>query len=106
MQEIIDQQVAEEAAEAEGAGAMATITNQRRTAKYIFPFPPDKFLFFQYDIFHALEEHSHKSFCYYPLFLCYCSIVDIHNIEVRIAFCVYNSLCTFVHLTVVPDFSK
>ncbi|CAL4967014.1 unnamed protein product [Urochloa decumbens] len=32
MQEIIDQQVAEEAAEAEGAGAMATITNQRRTA--------------------------------------------------------------------------
>ncbi|GJM86850.1 hypothetical protein PR202_ga02748 [Eleusine coracana subsp. coracana] len=33
MQEIIDQQVAEEAAEAEGAGAMATITNQRRTAK-------------------------------------------------------------------------
>ncbi|OEL17310.1 Exocyst complex component SEC6 [Dichanthelium oligosanthes] len=39
MQEIIDQQVAEEAAEAEGAGAMATITNQRRTAKYTFPFP-------------------------------------------------------------------
>jgi hypothetical protein len=34
MQEILDQQVAEEAAEAEGAGAMATITNQRRTAKY------------------------------------------------------------------------
>jgi hypothetical protein len=34
MQEIIDQQLAEEAAEAEGAGAMATITNQRRTAKY------------------------------------------------------------------------
>ncbi|RLN08636.1 exocyst complex component SEC6 isoform X2 [Panicum miliaceum] len=33
MQEIIDQQVAEEAAEAEGAGAIATITNQRRTAK-------------------------------------------------------------------------
>jgi hypothetical protein len=39
MQEIIDQQVAEEAAEAEGAGAIATITNQRRTAKYTFPFP-------------------------------------------------------------------
>jgi hypothetical protein len=34
MQEILDQQLAEEAAEAEGAGAMATITNQRRTAKY------------------------------------------------------------------------
>ena len=34
MQEIIDQQVAEEAAEAEGAGAMAAITNQRRTTKY------------------------------------------------------------------------
>ena len=34
MQEIIDQQVAEEAAEAEGAGAMATIANQRRTTKY------------------------------------------------------------------------
>lgn len=33
MQEIIDQQVAEEAAEAEGAGAMAAITNQRRTTK-------------------------------------------------------------------------
>ncbi|KAL6912129.1 hypothetical protein ACP4OV_000934 [Aristida adscensionis] len=33
MQEIIDQQLAEEAAEAEGAGAIATITNQRRTAK-------------------------------------------------------------------------
>ncbi|KAM3225115.1 hypothetical protein ACQJBY_058071 [Aegilops geniculata] len=33
MQEIIDQQVAEEAAEAEGAGAMATIANQRRTTK-------------------------------------------------------------------------
>uniref|UniRef100_A0A0E0CRJ4 Uncharacterized protein n=1 Tax=Oryza meridionalis TaxID=40149 RepID=A0A0E0CRJ4_9ORYZ len=33
MQEILDQQVAEEAAEAEGAGAMATIANQRRTAK-------------------------------------------------------------------------
>jgi exocyst complex component 3 len=32
MQEILDQQVAEEAAEAEGAGAMATIANQRRTA--------------------------------------------------------------------------
>jgi hypothetical protein len=38
MQEILDQQVAEEAAEAEGAGAMATITNQRRTAKYTSPF--------------------------------------------------------------------
>jgi hypothetical protein len=34
MQEIIDQEVAEEAAEAEGAGAMAAITNQRRTTKY------------------------------------------------------------------------
>jgi exocyst complex component 3 len=33
MQEIIDQQLVEEAAEAEGAGVMATITNQRRTAK-------------------------------------------------------------------------
>ncbi|KAL5208881.1 hypothetical protein ABZP36_033316 [Zizania latifolia] len=32
MQEILDQQLAEEAAEAEGEGAMATITNQRRTA--------------------------------------------------------------------------
>jgi hypothetical protein len=40
MQEIIDQQLVEEAAEAEGAGVMATITNQRRTAKYtIFLFP-------------------------------------------------------------------
>lgn len=63
MQEILDQQVAEEAAEAEGAGAMATITNQRRTAKYTSPFPCQiKFLFFQYDTFHALEECSHKSF--------------------------------------------
>ncbi|KAK3159102.1 hypothetical protein QOZ80_2AG0145720 [Eleusine coracana subsp. coracana] len=33
MQEIIDQQVTEETTEAEGAGAMATITNQHRTAK-------------------------------------------------------------------------
>ncbi|XP_058084510.1 exocyst complex component SEC6 isoform X2 [Magnolia sinica] len=33
MQEIIDQQLAEEAAEAEGGGAMASITNPRRTAK-------------------------------------------------------------------------
>ena len=72
MQEIIDQQVAEEAAEAEGAGAIATITNQRRTAKYTFSFSSsDKFLFFQYDIVHALQEHIHKSFCYYPLFLWY-----------------------------------
>lgn len=33
MQEILDQQLAEEAAEAEGGGAMATITNPRRTIK-------------------------------------------------------------------------
>ncbi|XP_020408343.1 exocyst complex component SEC6 isoform X2 [Zea mays] len=33
MQEIFDEQVAEEATEAEGAGVIATITNQRRTAK-------------------------------------------------------------------------
>ncbi|KAH7524940.1 hypothetical protein FEM48_Zijuj06G0172500 [Ziziphus jujuba var. spinosa] len=33
MQEILDQQVAEEAAEAEGGGAMAAIANPRRTAK-------------------------------------------------------------------------
>lgn len=34
MQEILDQQLAEEAAEAEGGGAMATIAaNPRRTAK-------------------------------------------------------------------------
>ncbi|CAK9173976.1 unnamed protein product [Ilex paraguariensis] len=33
MQEILDQQLAEEAAEAEGSGAMASITNPRRTAK-------------------------------------------------------------------------
>ncbi|XP_078172898.1 SEC6 [Carex rostrata] len=32
MQEILDQQLAEEAAEAEGGGAMATITNPRRSA--------------------------------------------------------------------------
>ncbi|PWZ28453.1 Exocyst complex component SEC6 [Zea mays] len=32
MQEIFDEQVAEEATEAEGAGVIATITNQRRTA--------------------------------------------------------------------------
>lgn len=34
MQEILDQQLAEEAAEAEGGGTMASITNARRTAKY------------------------------------------------------------------------
>lgn len=33
MQEILDQQLAEEAAEAEGGGAMAAIANPRRTAK-------------------------------------------------------------------------
>ncbi|KAL6653047.1 hypothetical protein ACP70R_011972 [Stipagrostis hirtigluma subsp. patula] len=33
MEDILDQQLAEEAAEAEGAGAMATITNQHRTEK-------------------------------------------------------------------------
>ncbi|XP_031386545.1 exocyst complex component SEC6 [Punica granatum] len=33
MQEILDQQLAEEAAEAEGGGAMATVANPRRTAK-------------------------------------------------------------------------
>ncbi|KAI3900240.1 hypothetical protein MKW92_011106 [Papaver armeniacum] len=33
MQEILDQQLAEEAAEAEGADAMATVANPRRTAK-------------------------------------------------------------------------
>lgn len=33
MQEILDQQIAEEAAEAEGEGAMASIVNQRRTGK-------------------------------------------------------------------------
>jgi len=33
MQEILDQQLAEEAAEAEGGGAMATVTNPRRSAK-------------------------------------------------------------------------
>lgn len=33
MQEVLDQQLAEEAAEAEGGGAMATIVNPRRTSK-------------------------------------------------------------------------
>lgn len=33
MQEILDQQLAEEAAEAEGDGVMATIANPRRSAK-------------------------------------------------------------------------
>ncbi|KAF9612489.1 hypothetical protein IFM89_000411 [Coptis chinensis] len=33
MQEILDQQLAEEAAEAEGGGAMASVTNPRRSAK-------------------------------------------------------------------------
>ena len=33
MQEIIDQQIAEEAAEAEGGGAMASVANPRRTTK-------------------------------------------------------------------------
>lgn len=32
-QEILDQQLAEEAAEAEGVGAMASIANPRRNAK-------------------------------------------------------------------------
>lgn len=33
MQEIIDQQVAEESAEAEGVGAMASVANPRRIVK-------------------------------------------------------------------------
>lgn len=33
MQEILDQQLAEEAAEAEGGGAMASVANPRRNAK-------------------------------------------------------------------------
>lgn len=33
MQEILDQQIAEEAAEAEGDGAIEAIANPRRTAK-------------------------------------------------------------------------
>ncbi|PSS11137.1 Exocyst complex component like [Actinidia chinensis var. chinensis] len=33
MQEVLDQQLLEEAAEAEGGGAMATVANPRRTAK-------------------------------------------------------------------------
>lgn len=36
MQEILDQQLAEEAAEAEGGGAMATVANPRRTAKSLY----------------------------------------------------------------------
>uniref|UniRef100_A0A0D6QUE4 Uncharacterized protein n=1 Tax=Araucaria cunninghamii TaxID=56994 RepID=A0A0D6QUE4_ARACU len=41
MQEILDQQLAEEAAEAEGGGAMATITNPRRTTrKPVIPSSP------------------------------------------------------------------
>ncbi|KAG8383018.1 hypothetical protein BUALT_Bualt05G0140200 [Buddleja alternifolia] len=35
MQEILDEQLAEEAAEAEGGGAMETIANPRRNAKYL-----------------------------------------------------------------------
>lgn len=35
MQEILDQQLAEEAAEAEGGGAMASIANPRRSAKLV-----------------------------------------------------------------------
>lgn len=35
MQEILDQQLAEEAAEAEGEGTMSTITNPRKSAKYV-----------------------------------------------------------------------
>ena len=33
MQEILDQQVAEEVAEVEGVGAMASVSNPHRTAK-------------------------------------------------------------------------
>lgn len=35
MQEILDQQLAEEAAEAEGGGAMASIANPHRSSKYL-----------------------------------------------------------------------
>lgn len=33
MQEILDQQLAEEAAEAEGGGSIASVSNPRRTTK-------------------------------------------------------------------------
>ena len=35
MQEILDEQIAEEAAEAEGGGAMASVANPRRAGKYV-----------------------------------------------------------------------
>lgn len=38
MQEILDEQVAEEAAEAEGGGAMASVANPRRAGKYVINF--------------------------------------------------------------------
>ena len=38
MQEILDQQVAEEAAEAEGDGAMASAANPRTSAVYVIIF--------------------------------------------------------------------
>lgn len=41
MQEILDEQVAEEAAEAEGDGAMASVTNPRRSAMYVVIFSID-----------------------------------------------------------------
>lgn len=43
MQEILDQQLAEEAAEAEGGGAMASIANPRKNSKYNYCF---QFAFF------------------------------------------------------------
>lgn len=38
MQEILDQQIAEEAAEAEGDGAMASVANPRNTGMYVIIF--------------------------------------------------------------------
>lgn len=39
MQEILDQQLAEEAVEAEGDGAMASLASTRGASKYKFSFP-------------------------------------------------------------------
>ena len=57
MQEVLDEQLAEEAAEAEGGGAMAMVANPQRIAKYLpyyfctLAFYLTIFFHFQLDIF-------------------------------------------------------
>lgn len=56
MQEILDQQLAEEAAEAEGEGAMASVANPRRPGKWVWNY---LFIFFSICFAAVIEDLFH-----------------------------------------------